>query len=306
VRKQISAVLAGIALGTTATQASTLQYAAPVDEPTLLRELAAAEKKRETSSDSRRAEVRTMLEQAAGGGQDASELYKEALAETLSGDKGRGKWDANDLADLLRSEQLQAAVAFHARYLLIGLGLREPTQATADASFTYARDYARQFVQEKFVRLPDAAGNLLFRPAAESPVSKWLFLGGHLPAEDSWEPVAGNLGGILEKNVRPLWRKSGDPRLASTWDLEIEFEEQRLSSHGSDFEKKYFESVAKPRLIFRRACDRALQGQPNMSTKEVLGLLKSFPHHPDWPVWAAKLRASLAPAGQGAPPKPAG
>jgi hypothetical protein len=272
------------------------------DPTTLIRELEAAEQKHKTSSSVHRSDIYAALGRAAAGGADAADLYEEAVKNAGSEHKtGKGKKNGDEKAknpDFLRSEQLQSAVAFQARYLLIGLQLRESgkKETAADASFAYARDYVRQFSDEKFMRLPEPADNLLQKPASDGPLSKWMFLGGELPQGESWEPAAGNLEGILEKNVRPVWRKNSDPRLSSTWDLQIEFQGAMAGAGGSDFEREKFQTLVKPRLLFGRAVDRIFQGQPNMAASEILALIKKYPTHPDWPSWAEKLRLSLRPA----------
>jgi hypothetical protein len=202
------------------------------------------------------------------------------------------------------SERIIAAVSRRqAKYLLIGLRLRESgkEETAADASFAYVRDYVRQFSEEKFMRLPEQADNLLKKPASDGPLSKWMFLAGELPQGESWEPAAGNLEGILEKNVRPVWRKTSDPRLSSTWDLLIEFQGALAGAGGSDFEREKFETLVKPRLLFGRAVDRISQGQPNLAANEMLALIKKYPTHPDWPSWAEKLRLRLGPASTASP-----
>lgn len=288
-------------------RAATPQDLPAADPTTLIRELEAAEQKRKTSSSARRSDIYAALGRAAAGGSDAANLYEEAVKNTGSEHKaGKGKKNGDGKtvdADFLRSEQLQVAVAFQAKYLLIGLRLRESgkEETAADASFAYVRDYVRQFSEEKFMRLPEQADNLLKKPASDGPLSKWMFLAGELPQGESWEPAAGNLEGILEKNVRPVWRKTADPRLSSTWDLLIEFQGALAGASGSDFEREKFETLVKPRLLFGRAVDRVSQGQPNLAANEMLALIKKYPTHPDWPSWAEKLRLRLGPAPTASP-----
>ena len=299
--------LAGLALCLVAASAAPPPRDIPQgDQSAMLRELQAAEERQEQAAASSRKQISATLEAALRGGAQAAALFEEAMQNSPSEGKGKkaksfDEWKSKN-EGLLRSEQLQSAVAFHARYLLLGLQRREPgkTDSTAERSFEYARDYARLFADKKFLELPEPASNLLAKPAADGPIAKWLLLDDRLPAKDSWEPAAGNIDGILEKNVRPVWREKADPRLTSSWDLQIEFHGQRAESAQLDLERKKFALITKPRLLFGRACDRAIQGQPNLAAKEILELIKAHPDHPDWPAWVAKLRAMLetkAPSG---------
>lgn len=276
------------------------------DQAAMLQELDAVEERQEQAAASSRKHLSTTLETAIRGGTQAAALLEEAMQNTtFEGKDNKAKsfseWKSKN-AGLLRSEQLQSAVAFHARYLLLGLQMRQPgkSDSTAESSFAYVRDYARLFADKKFLELPEPASNLLTKPAADGPIAKWLLLGDRLPAKDSWEPAAGNIDGILEKSVRPVWREKADLRLTSSWDLQIEFHGLRAESARLDLERKKFALITKPRLLFGRACDRAIQGQPNLAAKEILELIKAHPDHPDWPAWVAKLRAMLetkAPSG---------
>jgi hypothetical protein len=279
--------------------AQNLQDSQPPDAARLLRELEAAEKKHQSSESARRHDVAALLRQAFSSGSAAASAYEDAVKNTAfegkaSSSKAFADWKSKN-ADLLRSEAMQAAVAFHARYLLISLqscdeGDREKA---ASAFFEYSRDYAGKFSEDGLLRLPEPADKLLRNPVAQGPFCRWLFLSDRLPEEDAWEPTAGHLDGILEKNVRGVWRTTADAKLLATWDLQISFLKSRAEASELDFELEKFENIDKPRLLFGRAKDRAWQGQPNQATKEVFELIKRYPHHPHWPEWAEWLRTNL-------------
>lgn len=276
--------------------------AAPPDAASILRELEATIKRHDAADASARQKIATTLRSALASGPAAVSLYEQAVKSTdFDGKQGSAKsfadWKTKNAA-LLRSEQMQSAAMFHARYLLIGLqlGETENQEEAAKSSFEYARDYIRQFSDKKFQDLPKPAGELLNKPVGDGPFVKWLALAPRLPTKGAWEPIAGNIGNILEKNVRSVWRASGNPQLDATWAMQIDFESARAAADSSDWAREQFETLAKPRLLFGRAEDRAAAGQPNLAIKDMLGLIKAYPGHPDWKDWAKKLRALVEPA----------
>lgn len=278
------------------------QDAPPADAASVLRELETAVKRHDAMDAAERQKIGSALRSALAGGSAAAALYEQAVKSTdFDGKQGAAKsfsdWKSKNAA-MLRSDQLQAAAMFHARYLLIGLQLHETgdKQEAAKSSFDYAKDYVRQFSDKKFQDLPKPVNELLTKPVTEGPFVKWLALSPRLPADATWVPVAGKIGDILEKNVRSVWRASADPRLDATWALQIEYEGARISADSSDWAKEQFETITKPRLLFGRAADRAVAGQPNLAIKDMLGLIKAYPGHPDLQDWAKKLRALVEPA----------
>lgn len=278
------------------------QDAPPADAASVLRELEAAVKRHDAADAAARQKIATTLRGALASGSAASSLYEQAVKGTdFEGKQGSAKsfsdWKSKNAA-MLRSDQLQAAAMFHTRYLLIGLQLRETDdrQEAAKSSFDYAKDYIRQFSDKKFMDLPKPAYELLNEPINKSPFVKWLALTPRLPANTAWEPVPGRISDILEKNVRDPWRANADPRLDATWAMQIDYESARAAAGGSDWDRGQFETIAKPRLLFGRAADRAVAGQPNLAIKEMLGLIKAHPGHPDWKDWAQKLRTLVEPA----------
>jgi hypothetical protein len=286
--------------------------APPLNAAQVLQELAAAEKKQTEAAASDRRQRTAILQEGATGGPAASRLYEEAVKNTrFPGEGANAKalqdWNKNN-GDLLRSPEMQKCVQLHVRYLLLGLQRSDESvdpASLAAPSFAYARDLADLLGDEKFQTLPKEAKELLNKPAAEGLFVAWLNLGEQLPKSGDWEPSAGNLGGILEKNVRSHWRQNKAPELITTWDIQLASHDERAAAPGrSAADTERLKTIDRPRLIFSRAEDQALIGQQNTAQREMLQLVRDYPLHPDWSRWVARLRESLTPAKAAPSPTP--
>jgi hypothetical protein len=233
------------------------------------------------------------LQQAAGSGSAATRPYETAVEGT--GQTSMADWRKKN-ADLLRSKTFQEAAQLHLRYLVLSLE-RGPSdrdsERRAEPSLRYARDLAALLTGKDFRSAPGKGSELLREPIAKSLFTQWLQIGPLLPPDATWEQVPGNLGGILEKNVRVPWRSIGDPRTDLAWQLELETGVALADADGSERAARNFNQGTAPALIFSRAIDRAANGQPNRAAADVLGLVRRHPTHPDFPRWATKLREML-------------
>ncbi len=279
----------------------------PLDAAQVLRELEAAEKKQADSSRQRRQQIRATLQQGLASDAAASKLYEDAVRGTRFEGKDSqaaefAEWRKTN-AELLRSDRLQKAIQLHLRYLLLGMQRTsdgETAAAMAAPSLQYARDLAAFQADKSPAPLPREGAELLQRPAREGIFARWLSLSSDLPGDKEWESAAGNLDGILEKNIRAPWRAQKDARLLAAWDMQMDALSKRALGAELDIEADNIARTAKPRLVFNRASDKALLGQPNAAQKDILLLIREYPAHPDWPSWVARLREMLG----GTPPAP--
>ncbi len=264
----------------------------PVDATATLAELAKLESAYRQSMEQQREQATAALRQAAGNPGSAGRFYEEAVE--ASGAPDFSDWKKKN-ADLLRDKNFQEAVQMHLRYLLLSLerGSSDEPARWAEPSLQYARELARLQVEKDHRQGPGQARDILNRPLTESPFVRWQRLGALLPRGDSWELVPGNLAGILEKNVRQPWRQSGDARVDTAWQIELETGAALATDAGSDRAAEDFNTRIAPPLLFRRARDRAATGQPNRAAADILDLARQHPGHPEFPQWAATLREML-------------
>lgn len=283
------------------------QDSQPLDAAQVLRELEAAEKRQGEASRQRRQQVRAVLQQGLAGDAAAAKLYEDAVRETRFAGKDAqaaefAEWKKNN-AELLRSDKLQRAIQLHLRYLLLGVQRttdREASAPMAAPSMQYAKDLAAFLAEKSPQPLAREGADLLQRSARDGIFSRWLAMQDLLPDDREWEPAAGNIDGILEKNVRTPWRKEKDARVLGAWDLQIDVLSRRASVADLNIEADAIEKTAKPRLVFKKADDKVLLGQPNSAQKDMLQLIRQYPAHPDWPSWVARLRELIG--GASAPP----
>lgn len=270
----------------------------PLNAAQVLRELEQVEKKQRDFAAARQRETSKTLSDALGSGTAPTRLYEEAVRATQFAGRAKesadfGAWSKKN-TDLLRSAEMRQAIQFHVRYLLLSLQRREnPSADLTPALLQYAADLAEADVKAPFGRLPREAGDLLNKPVSEGVFAKWLLLAERLPDPKLWEPNAGNLAGILEKNIRTPLRGNNDPLVIRTWDLQIKALNDSAQSDANPVEAGRIKSIALPAAMFGRATDRAALGQPNRAATEILQLLRTNPAHPDWPDWAAKLKDLL-------------
>jgi hypothetical protein len=282
-------------------------YAAPQDGPpvdvdSVLRELAALEDKQKQTNQQALASAINTLRPGSGGGASASTLYQSAVEATrFEGlpDKPSAfiDWKKQN-SDLLRSSEMQTALGLHIRYLLLSIqrSQAKDVKEFVQPSLDYVDDLKR-FLEtlNKLDKVPDPIKDLMNKGINDSVFTKWLRLGPWLPGNKDWEASPGNLAGILEKNVRIVLREEKSPRVIDTWDYEMQFEADRVTigrlAHAADS----FNTINRPKMQFSRAIDMILIGQKNRGTSEILALVRTYPQHPDFGNWVARLKELLKP-----------
>jgi len=281
---------------------SAQQDGPPINVDSVLRELAALEdKQRQTHQQALVSAVNT-LRPGSGGGASASNLYQSAVEATrFEGlrDKVTGfiDWKKQN-SDLLRSSEMQTALGLHIRYLLLSIQRSEAEDGKefVQPSLDYVQDL-RRFLEslEKLDNVPDLIKELMNKGINESVFTTWLRLGPWLPVGKEWESNPGNLSGILEKNVRTVLREEKSPKVIETWDFEMKYEADRVTKGRLAHAADSFNTVNRPKMQFSRANDLILIGQQNRGISEILELVRTYPQHPDFGTWVARLKALLAP-----------
>lgn len=293
-----ASILAFLVISTINLQAQTNDLPA-LDTARLMQELQTLVDNQESQQKSLVQKQVNTLKPATASGQAAAKLYEDAAQEvgTKSDQQGQAKPQSDRrraLAEELRSESFQAAAQLHARYLQMALEYDPQNKAaSANASWEYAQALARTLSDPKLSPSSNLAKELLQKPAKESVISRWLNIAHKWPSDKNWSPQAGNLDDILDKNVRSVWREEQDPRLLSTWDLQIQMAEDDAKSQPSTADKF---AISKPKLLFSRARDMATLGQPNRAATEIFLIAQSNPNHPDFSQWVSEVKKILSPA----------
>ncbi|MEX1117989.1 MAG: hypothetical protein WEB60_04265 [Terrimicrobiaceae bacterium] len=274
----------------------------PINAELVLRELAALEDKQKQTHQQALTSAINTLRPGSGGGAAASTLYQSAVEATrFEGLKDKVTafidWKKQN-SDLLRSSEMQTALGLHIRYLLLSIQRNEAEDGKqfVQPSLDYVEDL-RQFLGslEKLDKVPDPIKDLMDKGINDSVFTKWLRLGSWLPDGKQWEANPGNLRGILEKNVRVVLREEKSPKVIETWDYEMTYEADRVTTGRLAHAADSFNTVNRPKMQFSRANDLVLIGQKNRGTTEILGLVRAYPQHPDFGTWVARLKELLAP-----------
>ncbi len=297
------------------------QDAAPPDLNALAKEIAALELKQKQSKLSEKSLLMAKIQAASASGSAAANFYADAVeAVQFEGKPGKGEafqeWRKSH-EDLLRSKEMQTAVQLHLKYLLLAIQRKDMDKP--EAQLPALMDYVGDLIaaDDLFVLAPpppvdgkkkkapsqDERTALLDKPLGQSVFSQWLRLEPWLPEAKLWEAKPGDVAGILEKNIRPLLREAKSPNLIQTWDLQMKVEADRITTGRSDYQADSFNTVTRPQLLFKRAQDMILLGQPNRGLGEIMVLVRTYPTHPDFAQWLGKIRELIKPgSAQTSPP----
>ncbi len=310
--KLIPLTLAALTLLTPCLWAQTTQDVLPLDTGRVLRELEAAEKKQKDLANSQQQKKIQVLREALGQASSSASLYEEAIRATQFAGKDNATqqfsaWSKKN-ADLLRSDGMRQAIRFHVTYLLLSLQRGAENAEAADLakpSLDYAVELAEAQSKGPLASPPKEASELLNKPVAEGIFARWLMIDGLRIGSGDWEQSAGNLQGILEKNVRGPWRNQRNPQLMQAWDVQLRFLEGRTSENISSTDLDQLKTRTIPAALFARANDLEVLGQPNRAATEILQLVRTHPSHPDWLTWVARLKGLIeVPPSTEPPPTP--
>ncbi|MFZ4774970.1 MAG: hypothetical protein ACOYM3_06395, partial [Terrimicrobiaceae bacterium] len=284
------------------------QDAAPPNLENLAKEIDGIEQKQKQGKLSEKAALLAQVQAATVSGTAAANFYTQAVEEVqFKGKKDKveafTEWKKSH-GDMLRSKEMQTALQLHLRYLLLSLQRKdlEKPETQLPALTAYLNELIASddlFAGQK--PIPDEQKSLLEKPLGQSVFAQWMRMGEWLPDEKSWESKPGDVTGILEKNVRSVLREKKDPQLIQTWDLQMKVEAGRITVGRSEHQAEQFNTVTMPKMLFKRAQDMILVGQPNRGLTEMVTLVRTYPLHPDFASWLGKIRESIKPAAQTSP-----
>jgi len=276
----------------------------------LLKEIETMEQKQKATKTQERAAILAAVSGAATTGPVAANFYEKAVEEVqFKGKKDKAAafvdWKKAN-ADFLRTREMQASLLLHLKYLEMALQRKnmENPEKMVPGIMAYVNEViAADSVFSGQDKAPKEQSNLLDQPLGQSVFAQWLQLGQWLPEDKIWEQKPGDVGGILEKNVRSILREKKDPMLLQTWDVQLKVEADRITEGRLQHEIDKFNNVTRPKLLFKRAQDMVIVGQPNRAAGEMVALLRANPTHPDFSSWLSTVRGLLAtkPAEQTSP-----
>ena len=267
----------------------------------ILEDLENLEKRREKIIQNAKRPALDKVKSGLRSGAAAVDLFEEATkAVAFEGARDKTssflEWKKSN-SEELRSSRFQAALRLHLSYLILSLEREEQKRGEefAERSLDFARQVMAFLEALETGRQPvRMAGEVLGRPVSDSVFARWLGLVPWLPKSEDWELTPGNYAGILEKNVRSVYRKQKNPQIGKVWDMQIEFEKRRVANERLVHREAQFREVQLPRMRFARANDLALVGKKTEAVAAMMELVRGHMTHPDFPQWVQQIRSLLA------------
>ena len=215
--------------------------------------------------------------------------------EWKEGKRGKDGRALGESWEQLKSPDMQNAVLFHLRYLVLSL------QRAGGMTLPQILPDLIRFAEQ--LALPDNSTvrhhELLKRSIHESIFVKWYgidhSLAGLVNADEGedWEMVPGNVDSIWQKTILPYFRANKDPRLITYWDRKIKEEVAAMSDAEKAFDVDQFNNVVKPNLLWMRAEDMMAIGLRNRGLTEMFAIMKGWPDHPEAARRISKLETVL-------------
>lgn len=265
---------------------------APPDFSNVILELESIREKQTQARQETIAGAISFFQEAARNGPGASRAFADATrAVEFDGQPNAGSRFADwrkSKSDMLGSRSLQTAAQLHLQYLEVTLKqIGDPdTSARVTESIAYVRNLAaaRKTHGDDLAR-PNEIKDLLEKPLQDGIFARASQLGPRIANMKDWEKTPGNINGILENNVRRVLRKEKDPGLIDSWDLQIEIEAALADTATSPLAGTNFAETRRPQLLWRKANDYAVLGQPVRGLSSMLELIRQYPTHPDIDQW---------------------
>lgn len=260
----------------------------------LAEELAGLKARAEAESANSARAAAAALQEALGSDTRLAQLYTEAVrAVEFRGRRNAGElfqdWRKKNEESLGRPET-RAAIRWHARYLLLTLKARGG--APRDALMEELLGYAAGLEREERV---DLRHPLLARPFAAGPLARLFDI--RMPEGEwrDWVAEAGNTGAMFERLILPWMRERKDARLLDYWQMKIEAAARAAEEERGEFRAGQIGRTTLPRLRWARARDLARLGRRAEAAREMMGVLRANPGHPDFKAWAREAEELLAP-----------
>ena len=341
--RPVGCILGAVCALTFGFSAMAAEDAAPVDLKALLDTLKKIKETRSTSEKLLESRVMQDFRTASASNATAIAFYEQAISAIQYDGKNHDRADFKDWLkdndDDLKSDAMQNAVRLHLNYAILTLQRAkgattkqlEPAlmahisallaAGAGDTEILRKRDKAQE-MKDLGVKVPAIKGkkqqneplfwtqDMINTSVTGSIFVQWYGVQKMFSDLKDWEQVPGNIDGMYQNTLLPYYRLNKDIRAVAYWDDKIQKDAKQASSTGLSFKIEQFNSVKRPQLLWKRAQEMLTIGQRNRAINEMLGIIKSFPDHPDLPGWLTQLEGiitnSLTPATPvGATPNPA-
>ncbi|MEM1059382.1 MAG: hypothetical protein AAGK14_09055 [Verrucomicrobiota bacterium] len=287
----------------------------------LLEQLKAMEQSRNLQVDASINRLQSEIRRLISNPRNAVKAYLDAVEYTRfagkpGGDDRFDRWKER-YAIMHEDRLFEEAVVLQLQYLLMSLELRKSNDPMKQRAFLMGQliDYAERLEEwDKEVMLlenPEDARDIpaikkrtggqkaqdfrqpLKDPLSQSPIVKQFQLEEHIGGVDNWEPVPGNLDGVMDTNVMWFLREREDPRLLRMWPERLAYKERLAKVLGSTSAMDRFENLVKPGMLWQYSVDTFKLGSKSEALKRMMMVLQQYPEHANYQNWSAELLALL-------------
>lgn len=257
--------------------------------------------RRALQKQSERRSVMEQVQNAARTPAGASSAYADAYRTVqFAGKTGEAaqfaEWRKNN-DSMLNSIPFRTAAQIHLTYLVLTLqraGSDKP-EDFVEPSFQYLKNLME--AKRQLDRQADSSkqqNELLQQGVDRGIFARAWRLEPFMAGIKNWEMAPANIEGILNNNIRPVYREQKNPALLETWDWQIKLEEEEMRNIRSEHQREVFQNERRPRLLFSKAREHAALGQTMGAVTESMSILRANPSHPDFDKWAEQIRTWLA------------
>lgn len=289
----------------------------------LLDQLDKMAKDRSKKKDSSVKQLLSLVERSAANPQEAMQAYMEAYRDVeLAGKVSQAQdWQAwkDKNSELFVTKEFRGALQLHLQYMLLTIK-RAQSKEPADfvvPSIAYLKELAAWEIESskaaevnELMQAAQAQGGkkaggpkgggkgnggaqILKESVANSVFAKAWNLAPFISGLQGWEMTPSNAEGILEQNIRAVYRPKKDPKILETWDWQIQMEEARLENAKKTHLKETFRTRRLPELEMKKGADRAKIGQPVEAASDAMKILSNNMDHPSFEKWVKIARQWL-------------
>ena len=265
-----------------------------VNKDLFLKQLQAIKNQQQSTVKMERGKVIETFNAAASNG-TALDLYEQAVQVIQFDGESREITQFHDWkkkeTDRLKSKGFQEALRLHLIYLALTI---------QNAGGTKAKDLLPALIS--YTGEVEADGDLLVdgtdflqKPLDQSIFVKRYGIEGMLSGGDEgWVMTPGNVDGIYQKTILPIWREKKDPSAVDYWNGKLQREFDNASNSKRTFVSERFAQITKPDLLWNRAMEYYQIGQEKRGLTDMLEIIKTYPTHPEAAQWTAQIELLLS------------
>jgi len=276
-----------------ASSALAQQSSLPLNPDSVLKELDKIKETRDASTRSQLNRFYQTITSAISSNSAAMELYLQATYTTQFDGQSHEKayfqdWKKKE-AEKFKSRGFQDGLHLYLVYL--GMTLQSSSGIKNADMLPALMNYISQ-VEALGTDNQKEADQFLKRSVGDSVIVQQA--GIHLTPQENWVMNPGSTEEMYQKVILPALRDKKDPAAINYWNHKIDQEMAGASYLKNSYDIDHFATLRKPTLLWSRAQEFYKIGQKDQGIREMLGVIRAYPSHPDADQWAGQLRGYLS------------